>query len=142
MDSLFVNLRKYRPRENTDPLENFVTEAFAWLLRRNPELNQYFVEKIAKKLAATDKAFTPPSEDISWSTQENYNGVLPDMEAKWPGMTLVFEYKAWSELHPNQLENHRDYHKKKNNEYRLFVGPFETLFQIITKLNIKQPFVL
>lgn len=120
MDSLFVNLRKYRPRENTDPLENFVTEAFAWVLRRNPELNQYFVAKIAKKLAETDKAFTPPNEDISWSTQENYNGFFPDMEAKWPGMTLVFEHKVWSPLHPNQLQSYRDFHESKN-EYRLIL---------------------
>lgn len=120
MDSLFVNLRKYRPRENTDPLENFVTEAFAWLLRRNTELNQCFVEKIANTLAETNKAFTPPSEDISWSTQENYNGFFPDMEAKWPGMTLVFEHKVWSPLHPNQLQRYRDYHESKN-EYRMIL---------------------
>lgn len=44
MDSLFVNLRKYR----TNSLKNFVTEAFAWLLRRNTELNNYFVEKLPR----------------------------------------------------------------------------------------------
>ena len=34
-DSLLASLSKYRPREDQDPRENVLTEAFAWLLRQH-----------------------------------------------------------------------------------------------------------
>ena len=121
MDSLFTSLRKYRPRENTDPLENFVTEAFAWLLRKDDGLGLYLISAIAQMLADTDKSFSPPSDVIVWSTQENYDGYYPDMEAKWPGMAIVFEHKVNSKLHANQLENYREFHRRIDNDYRLIL---------------------
>lgn len=121
MGSLLASLRKYRPRENTNPVENFITEAFAWLLRNDDELDRYFINLIAQKLNDTDKKFSLPSGDISWSTQENYGGVFPDMEAKWPGMRLVFEHKIWAGLHANQLNNYREFHRNAGNDYRLIL---------------------
>lgn len=121
MDSLFTSLRKYRPRENTDPIENFITEAFAWLLRKDEELSRYFINDIAQRLANTANNFSVPSGEISWSTQLNYGGVFPDMEATWLGMTLVFEHKVWSKLHDGQLKNYRDYHESSDNDYRMIL---------------------
>ncbi len=37
-DNLLVNLRKYRPRDKSDPLKNFLTEAFAHLLKNSSEV--------------------------------------------------------------------------------------------------------
>jgi len=34
---LLESVRKYHPRKGTDPLENFITEAFAWMLNDCPE---------------------------------------------------------------------------------------------------------
>lgn len=121
MDSLFTNLQKYRPRDNNNPIENFVTEAFAWLLRKDTELGRYLINQIAEKLAGTAKGFSLTSNDVSWSTQENYGGVFPDMEAKWSGMTLVFEHKVWSPLHGGQLKSYRKFHEKAGNDYRLIL---------------------
>ena len=70
MESLLVNLRKYRPRENTDPLENFITEAFAWLLRSNREVLQSVFECINNKLQSSISA---PDGEVFISTQENFN---------------------------------------------------------------------
>ncbi len=39
---LLQAVRKYRPREGMDPLENFVTEAFCWVLNNNRELGSKF----------------------------------------------------------------------------------------------------
>lgn len=43
------------------------------------------------------------------------------MEAKWPGMTMVFEHKVWAGLHDDQLKNYRDYHHDAGNDYRLIL---------------------
>ncbi|MGO2135550.1 MAG: hypothetical protein ACTH3S_08985 [Marinobacter sp.] len=121
MGSLLTSLRKYRPRENTNPVENFITEAFAWLLRKDDGLSHSLINHIAQQLSDTDKKFSLPSGDVIWSTQANYNGVFPDMEAKWPGMRMVFEHKVWAGLHDNQLKNYRDYHQDAGTDYRLIL---------------------
>ena len=121
MSSLLASLRKYRPRENSNPVENFITEAFAWLLRKDSDLGRYLVNQFAERLVNSSKKFTPTNDEIVWSTQANYDGVFPDMEAKWPGMTLVFEHKVWAELHGNQLNNYRDFHTNTGNDYRLIL---------------------
>lgn len=116
MDSLLVNLRKYRPRENTDPLENFITEAFAWLLRSSDEVMKAVWELM------NDHLTTPvpvPLDDVSISTQENFNGKFPDMVLSWQGWLLVFEHKTWSELHINQLSNYRSFADNNSDNYRI-----------------------
>ena len=79
MSSLLTSLRKYRPRENSNPVENFITEAFAWLLRKDPDLGRYLVNQFAERLINSSKKFTPTNDGIVWSTQANYGGVFPDM---------------------------------------------------------------
>ena len=121
MDSLFTSLRKYRPREKSDPFENFVTEAFAWLLRKDTELGLCFIDGISKKLASKGKGFTLRGNEVAWSTQENYGGVYPDMEAKLSGITLVFEHKVHAPLHNDKLQSYRSYHERMGREYRLIL---------------------
>ena len=118
MDSLLVNLRKYRPRENTDPLENFVTEAFAWLLRSSPDVQRAVFSLINEFL---DEPLALPSEVINISTQENFAGKYPDLVVNWSGCTWVFEHKVWSELHKNQLKNYRDYIAEHSDDYRMIL---------------------
>ncbi|MBM7070597.1 PD-(D/E)XK nuclease family protein [Shewanella sp. 202IG2-18] len=111
MDSLLVNLRKYRPRENTDPLENFVTEAFAWVLRNNSSCLSAFTKLLNEKLNLSLDIESQPSVI---STQENFDGVYPDMLIQYDDFALVFEHKVNSYLHTNQLQNYRDKSKSHN----------------------------
>jgi hypothetical protein len=115
MESLLVNLRKYRPRDKSDPLENFVTEAFAWLLRSSNKVTNAVVELVNENLIVPVEI----GEDITISTQENFAGKFPDMLFSTPEMTLVFEHKVWSPLHSKQLENYRNFIAKKTDLYRL-----------------------
>lgn len=102
--SLLTALRKYRPRDKSDPLENFITEAFAWLLHNHEGFGRFFFGKVASELQfATDVAL----ENLVWSTQVNYGGVYPDMICQAGRLGLVFEHKAWAHLHENQLSNYR-----------------------------------
>lgn len=116
MDSLLVNLRKYRPRENTDPLENFVTEAFAWLLRSSDEVMKEVWVLMNEHLSVPVPS---PTSEVTISTQENFNNKFPDMVFSWSGWLLVFEHKTWSELHTNQLSNYRSYAADMGSDYRI-----------------------
>jgi hypothetical protein len=46
---LLESLRKYRPREGKDPLENFITEAFSWILNNHLYFSEFFLIEIMKK---------------------------------------------------------------------------------------------
>ena len=118
MESLLVNLRKYRPRENTDPLENIITEACAWLLRSNREVLQSVFECINNKLQSSISA---PDGEVFISTQENFNNKFPDLVISWETCTLVFEHKVKSDLHQNQLKNYREYASETYDDYRIIL---------------------
>lgn len=102
---LFSALRKYRVRDNSDPLENYLTEAFAWLLKADAEFSIFFLNSLMCKHSDPIEA----SQGIHWFTQCNFGGVYPDMVCEIAGgeFAYVFEHKVWSGLHPNQLQNYR-----------------------------------
>jgi hypothetical protein len=118
MESLLVNLRKYRPRENTDPLENFITEAFAWLLQSNRDVLDGLLKLINEKL---NLPVILPNDEVHVSTQENFANKFPDLVISWKGCVFVFEHKVNSSLSPNQLRNYRDYISDNSDDYRIIL---------------------
>lgn len=119
-DRLFINLKKYRPRDGHTPLENFITEAFAWILNYNEDFSLFFFKKIMDEV----KLKIPKNNDyLEWETQVNFGGYFPDMVLHYgQKKALVFEHKAWSKLHPDQLDNYRKYvEKEKYKEYRIIL---------------------
>jgi hypothetical protein len=102
--SLLTALRKYRPRANSDPLENFITEAFAWLLQNHSKFGHYFLKKIIDELKCTSVSV---SQQLGWETQVNLNGKQPDLVCEAGEVIFIFEHKAWAHLHQNQLDNYR-----------------------------------
>lgn len=102
--SLLTALRNYRPRENHDPLENFITEAFAWLLVNYPRFGRFYLNKIGQRLQQPELS---SSAEIEWVTQLNLGGVFPDLVGRAGKEVYLFEHKAWSHLHANQLANYR-----------------------------------
>lgn len=102
---LLESLRKYRPREGVDPLENFITEAFAWILGNHPAFSEFFVNKIANRLQMQGMN----GKTCEWATQYNFDGVYPDLVCHSNSKAIIFENKAWSHLHENQLQNYRNY---------------------------------
>ena len=112
---LLESVRKYHPRDGSDPLENFITEAFAWMLRNCPEFGEYFASNIAKQLNMSE--FDTANQ--RWETQQNFGGVYPDMVCSSGTMALVFEHKTWSEVGDNQISNYRSYANKNYSESRI-----------------------
>ncbi len=116
--NLLTSLRKYRPREGHDPLENFITEAFAWILKSYPDFSTVFVSYLLEKIPHATKDV----EQLSWSTQENFNGFYPDMLCEMGnGRALVFENKAWAKLHNSQLDNYRQYAENNYTESHIIL---------------------
>ena len=107
---LLTSLRKYKVTDKQDPIENFITEAFAWLLKNYDDFSFFFIKEILEKLNSD----LVVSEKPNWSTQKNFNGFFPDMVCEFNNNSLVFEHKAWTSLHENQLNN---YKKHSNRVY-------------------------
>ncbi len=102
--SLLTALRDFRPREGHDPLENFITEAFAWLLINHEGFSRFYLAKVGQRLGLAADHQTTSAE---WTTRMNLGGVFPDLVGIAGKITYLFEHKAWSHLHLNQLRNYR-----------------------------------
>lgn len=115
-DSLIVSLRKYRSREGSDPIEDFITEAFCWLLRSYPATGRTVLNEVVGSSLAGWPGSADSGGAIKWDTQVNLHGKRPDMLATWPGHCVLFEHKVWAELHEGQIESYREALKKPGAE--------------------------
>jgi len=114
--NLFLSLRKYRPRDNRDSLENFITEAFAWILNSYPGFSEHYLNYLSKEL---DYSISDLAN--KWETQSNFYGFFPDLVYKFGANALVFEHKVNSQLHTNQIDNYRNYSKENFEDYRIIL---------------------
>ncbi|NOI15847.1 PD-(D/E)XK nuclease family protein [Vibrio hepatarius] len=115
MESLLVNVSKYASSHQTSPIENFITEAFAWLLRNDSAVRDAMATFVHMK--GKEQGLHLPLIDNSnyLDTQVNFGGKYPDMLWYSEDQTfcIVFEHKVWSELHEGQLDNYRKYAEEK-----------------------------
>ena len=118
---LFESLRRYSPKENRDPLENFITEGFAWILNNYPDFGEFFLQNLEEKMKERGREWRIGNYDCEWLTQENFDGKYPDMVCHFndENKAIIFEHKTWSRLHENQLANYKEYAKRNLDEYRL-----------------------
>jgi hypothetical protein len=103
-DDLLIALRTYRPRDGLDPLENFVSEAFAWVLRNHPALAGRLLARVEARQGRSAAGAGP----WTWSTQVTLrNGKRPDLVCEGGGAVYGFEHKVWADLGRNQLADYR-----------------------------------
>ncbi|MDE0226145.1 MAG: hypothetical protein OXP28_13585 [Gammaproteobacteria bacterium] len=102
-------------------VEDFITNAFCWLLS-NTVLGERFLKYLGSLGSEGFKLPELDRDNLRWETQTQFprghgHPVRPDMTCTDTNLRhgIVFEHKAWSELHDRQLENYRDYRH----------GPFE-----------------
>lgn len=100
-DNLLLSLSTYHPREGHTPLENFITEAFAWLLRSNKIFTVNFFKELCKESSLTKKS------EIEIETQLFWDGYYPDMVISIDESVWIFEHKTYSNLSNNQLDKYR-----------------------------------
>ncbi len=128
-DSLFSALRKYRKTEAIDPIENFITEGFAWLLRNTKALSDEFVDYLRLKLP---DILPLTHSSPQWGTQHTFPGGQIDMLADFGSFVFIFEHKVWSSLAPGSLDKYKRYteenpkwshgYKQKQNKLILITG--------------------
>ena len=118
---LFEALRRYSLKENRDPLENFITEGFAWILNNYPDFGEFFLQHLEAKLKERGREWSIGNYGCEWLTQESFDGKYPDMVCHFNGenKAIIFEHKTWSRLHQNQLANYKEYAKRNFDEYRV-----------------------
>lgn len=122
-NSLLVNISKYAASHKTSPIENFVTEAFAWLLKNDESVRQAIYHLLQVKAVQKGLAIDSMAESEYIDTQVNFNGKFPDMlwESIDRDFCVIFEHKIWSELHHKQLSNYREFAEKSLNKRFLIV---------------------
>lgn len=116
-NSLLVALSSYRPRPDRTPMEDFITEAFAWLLSSRAELGRAFLrDKVLNDRVLGDDvdglseggADSTQTGRVEWSTQVSFSKSRPDMVAQAEGTTIAFEHKVYEVASEDQPERHRD----------------------------------
>ncbi len=118
--NLFNALFAFHPREGYTPRENFLSEAFAHVLRTVNGACEAWVSKLigSPTPLLTSRILTRCSED----------GVFPDLKieaaaASGEGLTIYAEHKWDSPCNEQQLQNYADIAKKsRGTPYLVFVG--------------------
>lgn len=98
--NLFSALRRYRPTEGRDPLEDFVTEAWRWTLESHPVVASAFLAR----------AGVAPGATVHWRTQARLDEgrcVVDLLGEVKDGPVVVCEHKVWARLSPGQLARYR-----------------------------------
>ena len=102
--------------------EDFITEAFLWILQQKDIGNAFldFLERKEQEQTASRIVSNIISDirkrEISWNTQKSFRissgRKRPDMICATETQALIFEHKIWTKLHDKQLENYRKIGKK------------------------------
>jgi hypothetical protein len=106
-DNLFLALKKYTPGPNIDPRENFLTEAFAWLLRQHEGLASDFLQLVLEQ-RELDFSLDPEARP-QWLTQSGNAKARLDMVADFGTQAIIFEHKLWTPLGEDQIKKYREY---------------------------------
>ena len=97
-DSLLNALQRYSSRPDYNPIENFTTEAFAWLLRNNQEAERAFLNLIEMERS-------PSLAD--WRTQVPCRAGIADIVGFSDGLPkVVVEVKVWASGDKDQVEGY------------------------------------
>ncbi len=104
----FTSLRQYLPRPGLDPAENYLTEAFAVVLKQNSQLALDLLTYVAVEAGQSHLAPVQGSR-IIWSTQVYLRPGYADLIAVARDRSLfIFEHKVHGPPEdPTQLESYR-----------------------------------
>jgi len=96
----------YSPSSRKDPLENYLTEAFAAILELNQKVGHHVINYIAAKCGRPQ---IPDETVISYFTQFPLSPGYADLIAKVGNDTFfVFEHKAKSKVIPGQTRAYQE----------------------------------
>jgi len=103
-ENIFSALAKYSSRES----ENYLTEAFVFLLTHLLERDRRTAVKILDQLCVKDEGFSfDPEQTIIISTQKTTEQGRPDIEILAPNTRIYIEVKDYASLGYRQIERYR-----------------------------------
>jgi|GEM_PF-2426594 len=98
-DSIFSRVFVYRQRESNSPIENFLTEIFAFCLETDDKFRKDFFNELLK--------INILNYNIEISTQNEYSGYgRPDIELNFDKTSILFECKVEASERTNQLSDY------------------------------------
>ena len=89
--NLFEALRRYVPGPKRNPAEDYLTEAFAWLLNQHESLGR----EVAQHVVGDRQLNEAPFE---WRTQVHLDKGRVDMVGEGGGVVLICEHKIDAQL--------------------------------------------
>ena len=99
--NLFEALRRYAPGPKRNPAEDYLTEAFAWLLNQHEGLGRNLAQRVVGERQLNEAPF-------EWRTQVHLgtgNGRV-DMVGEGGGVVLICEHKIDAQLGKHQLRKY------------------------------------
>jgi hypothetical protein len=94
--NLLINLQKYRPREYTNPMENFFSEILAYILNNEKELLSKFCNLFG---------YSGDVDNFRVITQKPYEGMYVDIEIYNNYFSFIIENKLGSSVNESVEEN-------------------------------------
>nr|WP_170857105.1 PD-(D/E)XK nuclease family protein [Algoriphagus locisalis] len=121
LESVFSRLFSYRQRENITPLENYLTELFAFCLESDVIFRKVFFENCL--------GIYNVSNDVKVKTQVSYkNFGRPDIEISFADTIILIECKVNSFERKDQLSNYiqilKKFHKETPSKYLVYLTKF------------------
>jgi hypothetical protein len=124
--NLFESLFDFHPREFHTPRENFLTEAFAYLLRTDEDVRNRWVSRLLDKqikVASFNIKTRPTEKDLDAETSVFPDMVIEGRLSDGEQFAVYCEHKWNSACNHEQLRKYRKIAEKKGNHARLaFVG--------------------
>lgn len=120
-DSIFSRVFSYRQRENHSPLENFLTEIFAYCIESDETFRQDFM--------ATCLCLNIPKKEIpAITTQLEYDNYgRPDVEINYQNISILIECKVEASERENQLFDYAEIlnrYKKDKKKHIVFLTKY------------------
>lgn len=132
-ESVFSKVFAYRQRENHSPLENFLTEIFAFCIEEDIKFRVDFFKLVISNYK---------EQDITISTQESYDNYgRPDIEINFEDTCIIIECKVEASERFNQLNDYADIlvkRKKQAKKIVVFITKyFESKELLIDNVELK-----
>ncbi|PIZ16750.1 hypothetical protein COY52_06185 [Candidatus Desantisbacteria bacterium CG_4_10_14_0_8_um_filter_48_22] len=112
-NNFFISLSKYRPEIGRDPREDFLTEAFAYLLRLDKELLSQIAEYLLRnsgivgaRVIREISISINKDESVLVETQKSHESGRPDLEISGDNFLIAVECKYGSGLGSSQLQRY------------------------------------
>ncbi|MBX7204888.1 MAG: PD-(D/E)XK nuclease family protein [Bacteroidia bacterium] len=120
IESLFTRAFSYRQRENHSPLENYLTEIFAFCIEADLQFRHTFHKKLLN--------ISLPKKTFTITTQQKYVGFgRPDIEIIFDNTAIIIESKVEAGERFNQLADYCEIlnlHKSEENKHIVLLSKY------------------